>query len=261
MNEKLPMTPGRWLAYALGVPLCLALVGYTGFDFVAQAGQGKVPVSYAFPAGATQVTVTTSGGNVVLRQVPGGRGSLTGTGVYSLIRPHVTEDFTGGQAKVGYECAPLPAGNCGLNAILNVPDGTTVTVATGGGDIDAVGTTGHISLYSSGGNVTASQVAGPVLLSTDGGDIQATAVTTTQVTADTGGGNIDIVFTTIPRDVQVSTDGGDVTIVVPPGDTRYHVIAHTDGGDVSDTLHRDASAPNLITATSGGGNITITEAS
>jgi len=261
MNQKLPMTPGRWAAFALGLPLCLLLVGWTGFDFVAQAGLGKIPVGYAFPAGARQVTVTTSGGNVLLRQVSGSHGTLTGTGVYSLIRPRVTEHFAGGQARVGYDCAPLPAGNCGLNATLSVPGGTTVTVATGGGDVDAVGTTGHISLYTSGGNVTANQVAGPVLLSTDGGDIQATAVTATQVTAETAGGNIDIVFTTVPRDVEVSTDGGDVTIVLPPGTARYHVIANTAGGDVTDTLQRDASAPNLITATSGGGNITITQSS
>jgi len=258
MNEKLTMTPGRWAAFALGLPLCLALVGYTGFDLVAQTGLGNIPVNYAFPAGARQVTVTTSGGDVVLRQVSGGRGTLTGTGVYSLIRARLTEHFADGQARVGYDCVPLPAGNCGLNATLSVPGGMTVTVATGGGNIDAVGTTGHVSLYTSGGDVTANQVAGPVLFSTDGGNIQATAVTATQLTAETGGGDIDIVFTTVPRDVEVSTDGGNVTIVVPPGPTQYHVVANTAGGNVTDTLNQETTSPNLITATSGGGDITIT---
>jgi len=261
MNKKLPMTPGRWAALALGVPLCLVVVGYTGFDLVAQAGLGKIPVSYSFPPGARQVSVTTSGGNVLLRQLSGTQGTLTGTGVYSLIRPRVSKHFAAGRASVNYDCASLPAGNCGLNATVSVPGGTTVTVSTGGGNIDATGTTGRITLSTSGGDVTASQVAGPLALSTDGGNIQATGVAATQVIADTGGGDIDIVFLTVPRDVEVSTDGGNVTIVVPAGTTKYHVIANTAGGNVTDALQQDSSAKNLITATSGGGDITITEAS
>lgn len=220
----LPMTTGRRVALAIGVPLCLALTANTGFALVANIGRGKVPVSYHVPAGARQVSVTTSGGNVLLRRGSGARASLAGTGTYSLVRPHITERLAAGKASIGYDCV-VPEGPCELDATLTVPAGMAVSVSTGGGDV------------------------------------QATGVAATQVSADTGGGDIEIVFTQVPRNVQVSTGGGNITIVVPRGDTHYHVVAGTGGGSVDDPIPLDSSSPNLITATSGGGDITIREAS
>jgi hypothetical protein len=238
----LPMTTGRRVALAIGVPLCLVLTANTGFALVANIGRGKIPVSYHVPAGGRQVSVTTSGGNVLLRRGSGDRASLAGTGTYSLVRPHITERITAGKASLGYDCV-VPEGPCELDATLTVPAGMAVSVSTGGGDMAASG------------------VSGPISLSTGGGDVQATGVAATQVSADTGGGDIEIVFTQVPRNVQVSTGGGNITIVVPRGDTPYHVVAGTGGGSVNDPIPLDSSSPNLITATSGGGDITIREAS
>jgi hypothetical protein len=89
-----------------------------------------------------------------------------------------------------------------------------------------------------------------------------TAITAARVTASTGGGDIEITLTRVPRDLLVSTDGGNITIVVPAGSTQYHVTASTDGGNVDDSAIPDnTSSTNQITATSGGGDITIREAS
>jgi Putative adhesin len=251
----LPLTTGRRVALAIGVPLCLALTANTGFDIVANVGRGKVPVSYHIPPGARRVSVTASGGNVLLRQ-GGGQPSLVGTGSYSLVRPDVTERFAAGEATFGYGC-PVPEGTCELNATLSVPAGTAVSVSTGGGDVTADGTTGRVSLSTGGGNVSASRVTGDLALSTGGGGIQATGVAATRVTADTGGGDISIVFTQVPRDVQVDTGGGSVTIVVPPGDAEYDVTARTGGGNTNDSVPVNSSSPHVITATTGGGDITI----
>ncbi len=43
-------------------------------------------------------------------------------------------------------------------------------------------------------------------------------------------------FTSVPRDVRVNTDSGSITLVLPRGDTKYHVTANTDSGNVDDTL-------------------------
>ena len=256
----LPMTTGRRVALAIGVPLCLALTANTGFAVVANIGRGKIPVSYHAPASARRVSVTTSGGDVLLRRGSGDRASLAGTGTYSLVRPHVTERLAAGKASLGYECV-VPEGPCELDATLTVPAGMAVSVSTGGGQVSADGTTGAVALSTGGGNMAANGVSGPISLSTGGGDVQATGVAATQVSADTGGGDIEIVFTQVPRNVQVSTGGGNITIVVPRGDTHYHVAAETGGGNVDDPVPLDSSSPNLITATSGGGDITIREAS
>jgi DUF4097 and DUF4098 domain-containing protein YvlB len=105
--------------------------------------------------------------------------------------------------------------------------------------------------------VTVDHVKGDLSLHTDGGNIQATGVAATRLAASSGGGDIEIVFTVVPRDVMVSTEGGNVTIVVPRGPTGYSVSASTDGGTVTDAIPHSASSPDEITATSGGGDITI----
>ena len=255
---RLPMAPARRVALLFGVPLCLLFTAIAGFSLVAHVGSGSTAVSYQVPAGARRATVTTSGGDVLLRQAGSGTGTLTGTGYYSLVRPHITHRFAAGAATFDYRC-PIGFVNCGLNATLSVPRGTAVSVSTDGGNVTAEGTVGDITLSTGGGNVTADRMAGDLAFSTGGGNIQASFVTATQVTADTGGGDIEITFTSVPRDVQVSTGGGNITIIVPPGGAHYHITAITGGGETH-TLPDDPSSPNVITATSGGGDITIKQA-
>ena len=258
--RALPLTRARRIALVIGVPLCLLLTAYTGLSLVADVGQGHFPVNYAFPAGTENATVSVSGGNVTVRQAAGTSARLTGTATYSLIRPDLkTRHITGGVA-IRYNCM-VPAGNCGLDATLSVPAQTVASVSTGGGDAAAVGTTGDVTLSTGGGDVTADRVSGVLSLSTGGGSIHGTAITAPRVTAHSGGGDIEIVFTAVPRDVQVDTGGGDVTIVVPPGSAQYHVTANTDGGTVTESVPINTSSPNVITATSGGGDITIRQAS
>jgi Toastrack DUF4097 len=255
----LPMTAGRRVALAIGVPLCLALTANTGYELVADVGRGKVPVDYHIPAAARRVSVTIPGGTILLRQVAGGQGSIAGTGDYSLVRPHITERLAGSELVFGYGCA-VPEGFCGMNGTVSVDGGTAVSVSTGGGNVTADGTSGTVSLSTGGGSVTADRVSGDLAMSTGGGDIQATGITAAQVSADAGGGDIEIVFTRVPRSVQVSTGGGNITIVVPPGNTQYHVTSSTGGGNVSAAVPENPLSPRIIDATSGGGDITIREA-
>ena len=255
----LPLTRARRAALAIGVPLCLIFTAYTGLSLVAGVGQGHFPVSYAFPAGTGNANVSVSGGDVTVRQAAGTGAQLTGTATYSLIRPDLkTRHLTGGVA-IRYNCM-IPAGDCGLDATLSVPAQTVASVSTGGGDATAVGTTGDVTLSTDGGDVTADRVSGVLSLNTDGGTIHGTAITATQVSAHSGGGDIEIVFTQVPRDVHVDTGGGNVTIVVPPGSAQYHVTANTGGGTVSESVPLNTSSPNVITAASGGGDITIRQA-
>ena len=271
----LPLTPARRVALLIGVPVCLALTGFAGLNIAALFGRGYIHFSHAFPASTKRLSVTASGGDIVLKQVTTGPARLSGSGYYSLIRPNLTESTSVGSAAFGYPCA-LPIGDCGLSMTVDVPAGTAVTISTGGGDLTAdhlagdltLGTdggniraadaTGDVTMTTGGGDVTADHVAGGHLtLGTDGGNIQATAVADPRLAATSGGGDIEIVFTVVPRDVTVSTDGGNVTIVVPRGSTQYHVSASTEGGNVTDTIPDSASSTDEITATSGGGDITI----
>ncbi len=290
------MTPGRVAALVIGVPVCLALIANTGFSLLAPFARGSYHVAYSWsPASTRSVTVNSAGGQLTVQPAAAGTLSLAGTAHYSFIRSSVTEHTVAGDTTVSYHCVTLPSGNCALDATLGVPAGVPVTASTdggnasvsgisapvtlssGGGELSADHINGPLALNTEGGNISASDITAPsfsassgggeiqaatvdspaVTISTDGGNIQVTGVTAAKVSASTGGGEIYIAFAAVPEGVRVNTSGGNITLVLPSGSTKYDVTAHTDGGSVSDGLSLDSSSANVITATSGGGNITL----
>lgn len=259
-GAKLRLTPARLAALVIGVPACLGVVGATGFSLVSDIGHGTIPVRYDIPAGAARVNLSLDGGNVVLGQVSSGQGSVVGTGAYSLFRPRVTERYSGGVASLRYSCRS-PAGDCGLNAAVNVLPGQPVSVFTDGGTATARGTTGPVSLSTDGGDLTVNGAAGALTLDTGGGSINVTGAASPRVTADSNGGDIVITFTQVPANVRVSTGGGSITIIVPPGATQYDVTPSTGGGSEPTVgVPTSSTSPHKITATTDGGDITIRQA-
>lgn len=257
--RRLPVTPARRTALAIGVPVCLALTGWLGYSIVADIGQGHFPVSATAAVGGGPVSAHVGGGDVLLEQGPGGQATLTGTAHYSLIRPRVTEQRTAGGVAFGYDCGVDLAGNCGLDGTLTVPAGTATTVSTDGGNATASGTTGDVTLSSGGGDVTADNASGDLTLNTDGGNITGTGLTASRVTAGAAGGDVRIEFTSVPRDVRIHTDGGNITLIVP-GTVQYNVSAAAGGGTVSDSLSVNPASANTITVSADGGDITLSAA-
>ena len=275
--DALRMTPGRWVTLLIGVPIALAFIGWSGFGLVADIGQASFPVSATIPVEHGRLVASTGGGDITVHQgqLSGGAARLTGTVRYSLVRPH----FTANDSGVSLHCG-LPTGNCGLNATLDVPPRTmldltsgggnmqvsaiqgNVTLNSGGGDVGISGIGGTANLLTGGGNVTAGSLGGILTFTTSGGDVDGSGLFSRHVTMSTGGGNVSLVFTQVPDDVTIGSSGGDITIVLPHGGTAYAITAHTAGGDYSapGVPTNDASG-NKIKIDSGGGNVSITEAS
>jgi hypothetical protein len=256
-RTALPLTRARWVALLLGVPLCLALIGNTGLSLVGALGKGSFPVSYTYPRGTTTVSASVSGGQVLIQPGPGGQARLTGTAEYSIVRPHLIISNSGTVDSFRYDCV-FPYGNCGLDATLSVPPERATLVSTDGGDATVTGMSAQVKLSTGGGDISAYHDSGPLDLHTDGGDITAaTRITSTDVTAFSGGGDIKITFTAVPHYVHLTTDGGDITLVLPPNPDGYNVTPHTDGGNVADTVTQNPLSPDTIIVSSGGGDITI----
>ena len=271
----LPMTPGRWLTLMIGVPIALALIAFTGFSVVSGIGQASFPVIAAIPLQHGQLAASLGGGDVTLHQdqARSSMARLAGTVQYSLVRPHFSVNGT----SVNLDCH-LPTGNCGLSATLDVPAGTPVDLATGGGNVQASGIQRDVTLDTAGGDVTLSGIGGNTDLSTGGGNVNAgdlggvMNVTTAggdvtvndlfspHVKLETGGGNVTLVFTGVPTYLDITSSGGDITVVLPHGSTQYAVSSQTGGGDYSAPVPINMSSRHTITVTSGGGNVSITEA-
>jgi DUF4097 and DUF4098 domain-containing protein YvlB len=75
---------------------------------------------------------------------------------------------------------------------------------------------------------------------------------------DSHGGDITLTGTQAPENLQVTSASGGVTLVLPRGSYDFNV--NTGGGDLSAPAS-DPQAKNKITVQSGGGDVTISEAS
>jgi Putative adhesin len=312
------MTPGRWVALAVAVPVALALIGWTGFSLVASVAHGSYPFNYTFPVHDGRVALNLSVGDITLRQAPvGGAARLTGTVQYGLVRPGINEFTTPTGANVTLNCSANISGNCEVSANLDVPAQTGVTLWSNGGDIAASGFSSGMTLWADGGNVTVSNLAGQVQLDTGGGDltgttltgtlqvnteggnvdagdwsgtgtmrldtgggdisvnglngnfqlateggnVDASGVTSATSTTQSGGGDVTLTFTQVPKSLAITAQGGNVTVILPPGDTKYDISTpDTAGGNV--TIPGSLTASNsshTITIDSGGGDITVSQ--
>jgi Putative adhesin len=308
---NLRMTPGRWVAVALAVPVAIALIGWTGFTLITTIAQGSYPFSYPVQVRDGQVAVNVNEGNITLREASGGPARLTGTVRYGLIRPGITESSTAAGISVGINCDGI-ASDCGMDATLAVPARTGVSLASYGGDVAISDWTGHVALYTGGGNINAGNLAGTVQIVTYGGDVSASALTGTvqistedgninaddlagtvrldtgggdlttdglsgnvqiftedgnvnansvsapQLTIDSGGGDVTLVFTRPPTNLHITSEDGNINLVLPPG-AKYDIATpNTDSGNVNypSSLFSSAS-PYKITLNSGGGDISI----
>ena len=273
----LPMTPGRWLTLMIGVPIVLALIGWTGFTIVTGVGQASYPVTATIPLQNGQLVASMGGADVTLRQdqARSSTARLTGTVQYSLVHPNFTVIGTA----ASLDCR-LPAGNCGLNATLDVPADTPVDLATGGGNVQASGIQrditmdtaggdvtlsgidGNTDLSTGGGNVNAGDLGGIVNFTTAGGDVTVNDLFSPHVKMETGGGNVTMTFTEAPADLDITSSGGDITVLLPHSTTTQYAISYqTNGGDYSAPVPTSSSSSHTITVESGGGNVSIAEAS
>jgi Putative adhesin len=312
------MTPGRWVALAVGVPVALALIGWTGFSLVTTVARGSYPFSYAIPVRDGQVAVNINAGDVTLQQALGASATarLTGTVQYGLIRPGISENTTPTGANIGMDCNGINT-DCGMSASLDVPAQTAVTLWSNGGNITASGFSNGMTLSAAGGNVNATNLAGNLQLDSGGGDLTANGLTgilqiateggnidgdnwagngTTRVDTgggdltvngltgnfqmsaeggnvdasgvasalvgmDSGGGDVTVALTQVPQNLQITTEGGNVTVILPLGSTTYNISTpDNQGGNVSYPQSLVSStSTHKITIDSGGGDVTISQ--
>ena len=235
------MTPGRWITLLFGVPIALALIGWTAFSLVSDIGQASYPVSATIPLQNGHLVASTNGSDITLHQdqARSNTARLAGTVQYSLVRPRFTVTGT----NISLYCH-VPTGNCGLNATLDVPADTAVDLNSGGGNIQASGIQRDVTMDTAGGDVTVNDLFSP------------------HVTLETGGGNVTLTFTKAPTYLDVTSSGGDITVVLPhSATTQYAISSSTEGGDYSASVPVNRASSNRITVNSGGGNVSIVEAS
>src|SRR5581483_2255722 len=86
-REPLRMTPGRWVLLAITVPIALAVIGWTGFGFIADIGEASFPIDYTIPVHNGVLTLSSDGADLSVHETSGGSTArLLGKVEYSLVR-------------------------------------------------------------------------------------------------------------------------------------------------------------------------------
>jgi hypothetical protein len=271
-TSRLPMTPARWVALAIGVPLALAIIAWNGFSFVAQFGRASFGVDYPFGVQGGQLSVNVGSGNVTVRPGQGTGARLVGTVQYSLFRPAISHRGN----DVSLQCRLEINGGCDFDATLTVPPRTGLTLSSGGGDLSVSGmeagvnlssdggnaavsgVDGNVSVDTSGGDLTAENLAGTLSFATYGGNVNGTALASATADIESYGGDVTLTFTNPPSNLTINTYGGNVNLVLPHNAAGYRLTADPSGGNLADPVNINQNSHDIIKIGSGGGDITVT---
>ena len=276
MTGSLPMTPGRWVALVIGIPLALLVIGWTALSAVAWAGLGSYQVNLAVPVHGRAAAVSVDEGDITVGPGPAGRLRVHGTLRYSLVRPQLRWQRSPSTIALHSHCR-VPTGLCSFAYAVTVPAGGrsevsnasgnvtasglagTVTLSTDSGDIHATRISGSATIADHSGDITVSSLsAGRALIMNDSGNITGRGVSSQVLTARDQSGDITLVFTAVPRQVRISDSSGNVKLVLPPGPTHYRISASSSSGQTSINVPQSATSPHVVSVTDQSGNITIT---
>jgi hypothetical protein len=277
--RELLMTPARRIILLLGVPLSLTLLAWTCFAIISKSAQGSYSVTYSPVRVSGGLDMNVSGGDVTLQGgVAPSAAQFTGAGTvwygltYSGQRPTLATAQTAAGTRIDFAC-PGEWDNCALSSTVDVPPRVPVTLTSNGGNVTATGIS-DATLQTGGGNLMVNGLTGDVSLNTDsaptgpyggGGAVDGT-LAAQNVTVDSGGNSVDLQLTTPPSNLNVTTEGGSVTLQLPSG-YGYHVDnvpvppsqAQENGpaGPVAITVTTSSSSRYRITVNADGGAVTI----
>ncbi|MZE80852.1 DUF4097 family beta strand repeat-containing protein [Streptomyces xinghaiensis] len=163
-------------------------------------------------------------------------------------------EMEGDTLRIGVRCEGL-IDNCGSRHRVEVPRDVAVTVDGDNGKVTATGFATALKLRSDNGSVRVENARGPLELKSDNGKVKAIGVAARRVSAETGNGAVELGFTRVPDQVDVTSDNGSVSVGLPRA--SYRVDAKAGNGDTDVTVPRDTASKHRITVRSDNGDITV----
>jgi hypothetical protein len=187
---------------------------------------GKVAVLHV-DSGAGAVVVTESGRAGI---------HVTETLHWRRDKPVTRHPVTGDTLTLDYDC-PNGAWGCDVDYRVEVPRGVKVRVDTGSGDITLRALSGELDAKTGSGTIDANGLGGR------------------RVVAQTGSGDVELRFGSVPDEVTVDTGSGNGVVRVPQG--TYHVTTDTGSGDQKVEVTSDDSSPRRIIVKTGSGEAKV----
>jgi hypothetical protein len=275
MTGSLPMTPARWAALIIGIPLALLVIGWTALTAVAFAGLGSSQVNLTVPVQGRTAAVSVDEGDISAGPGPAGQLRVHGTLRYSLVPPRLRWHRSPSAVAFHAHCR-VPTGVCSFHYAVTVPAAARSEFSSGSGNVTASGLAGAVTLNTASGDIHATRISGRATISdhsgditvislsadrvqimNDSGNITARGVSSQQLTAQDQSGDITVVFTKVPDLVRISNSSGNITLVFPPGPATYRVSASTSSGQTSVNVPQSLTSPHVVSVTDQSGDITL----
>jgi hypothetical protein len=265
--RELLMTPARRIILLLGVPLSLTLLAWTCFAIISKASEGSYTVTYSPVRVSGGLAMNVYGGDVTLQGgVAPGAAQFTGSGTvwygltYSGQRPALATAQTAAGTRINFAC---PDFNCALSSTVDVPPQVPVTVTSNGGNVTATGIS-DATLQTGGGDLTVDGLTGDVSLNTDssengpfpGGNVAGT-LAAQNITVDSGGGSVELQLSTPPSNLNITTEGGNVTLQLPGGYSYRVDNIPQSAAQINQDGPAQSSAITVATSSSSRYRITI----
>jgi hypothetical protein len=276
------------------VALCTRAWVYGAINSLANLSPYGYTVAFSVPAGRDGSNLTLTNGDITFhsghRHDIHVRGNLTG----SLAAPEFTRSATRTGLTLNPSCR-APIGICNISFNVTGPDGLPtsindtfgnidasrlhgdVTLTSNSGNIAATGLTGTVRLNDSFGSVNVTGVSGNVKMISNSADITAARVSgddmqifnsygsvnvTGMAAADVGctsnSADITIVFSKVPKRVQINDSYGSVNLELPDTSTAYLVDTRNSYGSTFVSVPRSQHAQNTITVDGQSADISIT---
>ncbi|MGX1768142.1 hypothetical protein ACWIE7_07535 [Dietzia sp. NPDC055343] len=148
------------------------------------------------------------------------------------------------------------APRCGIDYVADVPEQVPTTVAVSSGELSASGLSGRVDLRADDGRITADRLSGQVYAELGAGTLVGDELSAREVVARTSDASVELRFAAPPENVDVTSDSGAVTVVLPRGES-YRVVAESDRGGVTTGVDDDDASGRVIRVRSGGGDVEV----
>jgi hypothetical protein len=244
-----------WLS--VGSLLTTAAIGWGTFnivDLVAHEMETRTVTVDA--AGIDLIDVVDDAGSVTIESADVDQITVRARIGHGLKRSGSSVVVDGNRVVVRGSCPVLGSQWCDVRYTITVPADIDVVARSDDNSIRAAGLDGDVDLRSDNGSVRVTDLGGDVRLQSDNGAIDARALTGTTVRADADNGSVSVEMLVAPRSVQLSSNNGRVTLVLPTGDELYAVDISSQNGGVDNQLRVDPKSERTVVISSDNGTAT-----
>ncbi|MEV6984346.1 DUF4097 family beta strand repeat-containing protein [Sphaerisporangium sp. NPDC051017] len=230
MTKRFVMAAGT----VLGVGLLL-----TGCGLRNIAGPSEQAVqTYDVTGDVGALRVDSDSGAIVVTGSERSGVRVTETLHWKSTKPATSHPLRDGTLTLDHECHG--DWGCDIDYKIEIPSGVDVRLETGSGDI------------------TLRSVTGKLEAKTGSGIIDGRGLGAARAVAETGSGNVELRFATVPENVEVDTGSGDGVVHVPQ--ESYHVTLDTGSGSHTLEVANDAASPRRIIVRTGSGDAKVLKA-